>query len=103
MPLDQKLAAECADWIAEQLIEEFGGFMSAEFVDAVIEYEQEIRVAHSDPEMDHHTMMGHLVERLKAEGAPVGGYGGVTPELITEVLHYEDEFLGYAGQPRKIR
>ena len=72
-------------------------------MDRVIAYELEIRTEHSDPQMDHRTMTGYLLTRLEAEGAPVGGYGGVTPELLFEILHYEDEFLGFAGQPRTTR
>ena len=101
--LDEKLAEECANWVAEQLTEEYGGFIAAEMIDAVIEMEVEIRQQHSDPEMDHQTMTGHLLERLAEEGAPVDNRWGVTPQLLIEILNLEDEFRGLANRPRRIR
>jgi hypothetical protein len=103
MPLDERLSAECADWIAERLTEEFGGFIAAEVIDSILEYESEIRVDHSAPEMGHDPMAGHLIERLRAEGAPVETFGGITRELLIEILYWEDEFLSLAGSPRRIR
>ena len=101
--LEEPLATECANWVAEQLSEEFGGFIAAEVIDAVIEFEVEIRIARGDLEMDHRTMAGHLLERLREEGAPVDQRWGVTPQLLQEVLHWEDEFRGLAGRPRDVR
>ena len=97
------LAEECANWIASQLSEEFGGFIAAEVVDAVLEFEAEIRDAAGDPEMDHRTMAGRLLERLREEGAPTGERWGVTADLLIEILHWEDEFRGLAGRPRTVR
>jgi hypothetical protein len=101
--MDEQLATECANWVAEQLSEEFGGFIAAEMIDAVLEFEVEIRVEQSDPEMDHATMAKHLLERLREEGAPTDERWGVTPQLLIEVLHWEDEFRGLAGRPRSVR
>src|SRR5665811_1794065 len=51
--------AECADWVAEQLTEEYGGFIAAELIDFVIEGETEIRAEHDDPQMDHLTTVSY--------------------------------------------
>lgn len=101
--MDEKLAEECSNWVAEQLSEEYGGFISAEMIDAVLEFETEIRVEHQDAEMDHRAMAGHLIEKLGEEGAPVDSRWGVTPQLLFEILHWEDEFRGLAGQARTVR
>ena len=101
--LNEKLAEECANWVAEQLSEELGGFIAAELIDAVLEFEVEIRLAHQDGEMDHQTMAGHLLTRLGEEGAAVDNRWGVTPQLLVEILHWEDEFRGLAGQARTVR
>jgi len=101
--LEEPLASECANWVAEQLSEEFGGFIAAEVIDAVLEFEVEIRLAHADPQMDHATMAGHLLDRLHEEGAPTHERWGVTTPLLIEVLHWEDEFRALAGRPRSVR
>ena len=102
MPLDEKLAAECADWVAEQLSEELGAFIAAELVDLIIAEEIKLRDEHADPEMDHRAMSVHLMPRLENEGVPVKE-GGVTRELVEEILYWEDEFLSLAGFPRNVR
>ena len=101
--MDEKLAEEASNWIAEQLTEEFGGFLAAEMIDAVFEFEAEIRIEAGDPEMDHRTMAERLLERLAAEGAAVGSRWGVTPQLLIEILHLEDEFRGLPGRARTVR
>ena len=102
MALDKRLAEECADWIAEQLTEDVGGFIAAELIDLVMAREVELRVAHDDPEMSHLVMAERLLPMLAAEGVAVKP-GAVSRELLVEILHWEDDFLGFAGQPRKIR
>ena len=102
MALDERLAAECADWIAEQLSEEFGGFVAAELVDLVMEHETAVRAEHDDPGMDHRTMSERLLPRLEQEGVPIRE-DAVTGQLVEEILYWEDEFLGLAGQPRTVR
>lgn len=102
MPIDERLAAEGADWIAEQLTEEYGGFISAEVIDAIMEFEVEIRKETGDALLPHAAMANHLLERLAAEGAPVGVWGGVNVVLLQEILHLEDEFLAMAGHPRHL-
>ena len=102
MPIDEKLLGECADWVAEQLSEEFGGFIAAELIDFIIAEETKVRDEQSDPEIDHHTMAVELMPRLEAEGIPVQE-GAVSQQLVEEILHWEDEFLGMAGFPRNVR
>ncbi len=101
--MEEKLAEECANWVAEQLADEFGGFISAEMIDAVLDFEVEIRVEHKDAKMDHQTMTGYLMTRLGEEGAAVGERWGVTPQLILEILNWEDDFRGLAGKARTVR
>ena len=99
----ENLAEECANWIAEQLSDEFGGFVSAEMIDAVFEFEADIRVASNDTEMDHQSMAERLLVKFEEEGAPVGSRWGVTSHLLVEVMHWEDEFRALAGQARTVR
>lgn len=102
MALDERLAAECADWIAEQMTEEFGGFIAAELVDLIMEQEDVVRAEHDDPEMDHRAMSERLIPLLEQEGVPIK-QGAVTRQLVEEILNWEDEFLGLAGKPRNVR
>ncbi len=101
--LDEQLATECSNWAAEQLSEEFGGFIAAEVIDAVLEFEADIRIAEDDPEMDHASMADRLLARLAEEGAPTDQRWGVTTHLLVEILYWEDEFRTLAGRPRRIR
>ncbi len=101
--LDEQLATECANWVAEQLAEEFGGFIAAEVIDAVLEFEADIRIAEADPEMDHAAMAERLLEKLAEEGAPTENRWGVSTHLIIEILFWEDEFRALAGRPRRVR
>ena len=101
--MEESLAEECANGIAEQLTDEFGGFVSAEMIDAIFEFEVILRNEHNDAEMDHRTMAERLLVRLEEEGAPVGERWGVTSHLLVEILHWEDEFRALANQPRTVR
>ena len=102
MSMEKRLAEEGADWIAEMVSEDLGGFIPAELIDLIMEFETKIRDESSDPEMDHQTMVTRLVPMLEEDGVPMKE-GAVTPYLIGEILHWEDEFRSMAGQPRKIR
>ena len=102
MTFDKKLSEEGADWIAEMVSEDLGGFIPAELVDLVMEREVIIRADHGDPLMDHQTMAAKLMPLMEEEGVPTS-QGCVTPHLLVEILHWEDEFRSMAGQPRKIR
>ena len=102
MSMNEKLAEEGADWIAEMVSDDLGGVVPSELVDMLMAKEREVRAADDDPEMDHHTMAGKLIPLFEAEGVPVKE-GAVTPMLLEEILHWEDEFLAMAGQPRTVR
>ena len=102
MTFDKKLSEEGADWIAEMVSDDLGGFIPAELVDLVMEREVLIREEHGDPLMDHQTMAAKLMPLMEEEGVPTQ-QGGVTHHLLVEILHWEDEFRSMAGQPRKIR
>ncbi|MDA0256976.1 MAG: hypothetical protein O3C25_04445 [Chloroflexi bacterium] len=101
-PLPPRLAEEGANWIAEQVSEELGGFVPAELVDLMMELEHAVRTELSDAALDHASMSLHLVDRFEAEGVPVKT-GALTREVLLELLHWEDEFLSLAGYPRKVR
>jgi hypothetical protein len=102
MEPDEKTLKELADWVAEQVSEELGGFVSSELVDLVIELDAAVRTELNDQRIDHRTMSEHLIPRLEAAGAPVKT-GGVTRELVEEILHWLDEALGMAGYSRDVR
>ncbi len=101
-PLPPRLAEEGANWIAEQVSEELGGFVPAELVDLMMELEHAVRADLGDRDMDHASMSLHLVERFEAEGVPIKT-GALTREVLLELLHWEDEFLALAGYPRQVR
>jgi hypothetical protein len=100
--LDKNIAQEGADWIAEMVSEDLGGFVPAELIDLIMEFEGKVRAETNDAELDHQTMVTRLVPMLEEDGVPMKE-GAVTPSLIGEILHWEDEFLSMAGHPRKIR
>jgi len=102
MSMDKKLSEEGADWIAEMVSEDLGGFIPAELVDLIMEFETQIRTSENDPEMNHATMTEKLIPLLDAEGVPLKE-GALTPSVIAEILFWEDEFYAMAGQTRKIR
>jgi hypothetical protein len=97
------MSAQCADWIAEQLTEEYGGFIAAEAIDAMLEFEEAIREQRGDPLMSHPEMAEALIAKLAEEGAPVNVYGGINTQMLIEVLHLEDEFRANWGAPRHVR
>lgn len=102
MSLDEQLATECSNWIAEQISEETGNFTPAELIDLLIEHESSIRTEHDDPGMDHQNMARLVLVSLSEEGVPISPEG-VTLEMVEDILRWEDEFLGIAGKARTIR
>lgn len=102
MALDNNIAQEGADWIAEMVSEDLGGFVPSELVDLVMEFEVKVREETGDAAMDHQSMVNRLVPMLEEDGVPMKE-GAVTPHLLGEILHWEDEFLAMAGQPRNVR
>lgn len=103
MPIDPEIAREGADWIAEMVSEELGGFIPAELCDLVMENEQRIRAETGDPDMDHEQMARRIMAVFEADPDIPTGPGGVAPHVIVEILHFEDEFLSMAGHPRNVR
>jgi hypothetical protein len=102
MNLDEATLKECADWVAEQVSEELGGFISSELVDLVIELDLAVRSETGDARMDNNAMSHALMPRLEEAGAPVKP-GAVTQPLVEEILHWLDEALAMAGHSREIR
>lgn len=101
--MEPELRSEAADWIAEQLMLEFGGFISPELIEGMLEIEQRLRDERADPLIDHQTMHSLIfVHMTEVEGVPTG-FAGMNPQLVLEVLHWEDEFLALAGRPRTVR
>jgi len=97
---NERLAAECSEWIADQLMTEYGGFISPEFIDIVIEFERAIRAETPGAHIAHQVMSGRLLSKLiEEENAPTG-WAGVNERLLFEILHFEDDFWAMAGQPR---
>lgn len=101
--VDPSIAREGADWIAEMVSEELGGFIPSELCDLVMETEQEIRAETGDEEMDHATMARRIMAIFEEDEEIPTQDGAVTVYVVTEVLHWEDEFLAMAGHPRNVR
>ncbi len=101
--LDPEIAREGADWIAEMVSEELGGFVPSELCDLVMETEHEIREESRDPEMDHVSMAHRIMAVFEDDPEIPTQDGGVTAYVVTEILHWEDEFLAMAGHPRNVR
>jgi hypothetical protein len=103
MPLDPKLKQEGADWIAEMVTEELGGFIPAELCDIVIEAEEKVREESGDPAMSHREMTTRLMEIFEADPEVPTQEGAVSDYVVMEILQWEDEFLAMAGVPRNVR
>lgn len=103
MPIDRKILEEGADWIAEMVSEELGGFIPAELCDLVIETEIQIRVETSDEDMDHDSMAERIMEVFEADPSVPTQEGAVSVFIVREILHWEDEFRAMAGHPRTVR
>ena len=102
MTFEKSLAEEGANWIAEMVSEDLGGFIPAELVDMIMDIERRLRLEQGDAEMDHESMAALLLPILGEAGVPTH-FGGVTEAVLVEVLHWEDEFVAMAGQPRTVR
>lgn len=103
MSLDRKTLEEGADWIAEMVSEELGGFVPSELCDLVILTEEKIREEVGDPEMDHASMAKRVMDIFKDDPEVPTQEGAVSEFIIREILHWEDEFRTMAGSPRTIR
>lgn len=103
MSLDRKTLEEGADWIAEMVSEELGGFVPSELCDLVILTEEKIREESGDPEMDHGTMAKRVMAVFEDDPEVPTQEGAVSEFIIREILHWEDEFRTMAGSPRTVR
>ncbi len=103
MSLDRKMLEEGADWIAEMVTEELGGFIPSELCDLVIVTEEKIRTEVGDPEMDHASMAKRIMVVFEEDPEVPTQDGAVSEFIIREILHWEDEFRTMAGSPRTIR
>ncbi len=101
--VDPSIAREGADWIAEMVSEELGGFIPSELCDLVMETEHEIRTETNDHEMDHSSMARRIMEVFESDEEIPTQEGAVTVYVVIEILHWEDEFLAMAGHPRNVR
>jgi hypothetical protein len=94
--VDEELLTECADWIAEQMSEE-GYLIDGDLIELILRREQDAPV--TIPHATHDEVAQHLLDVLAAEG--VNGVPDVIDErMITGILQWEDDFLGFAGRPR---
>ncbi|MGE3960695.1 MAG: hypothetical protein AB7F65_03335 [Dehalococcoidia bacterium] len=103
MSLDRKTLEEGADWIAEMVSEELGGFIPSELCDLVIVTEEKIREESGDSAMDHATMAKRVMEVFEADPEIPTQDGAVSEFIVREILHWEDEFRTMAGSPRTVR
>ncbi len=103
MTLDRKTLEEGADWIAEMVSEELGGFIPAELCDLVIETELKIRAETGDELMDHAQMTQRIMEIFREDPEVPTQEGAVSDFIVREILHWEDEFRAMAGAPREVR
>lgn len=103
MTLDRKTLEEGADWIAEMVSEELGGFIPAELCDLVIETELKIREETGDELMDHAQMTQRIMAIFREDPEVPTQEGAVSDFIVREILHWEDEFRAMAGFPREVR
>lgn len=93
--LDPSLWEECADWIAEQLEEE-NMLVDPALVTLVLEIERERaddRAASQDT--------ARAIEATMLERGVNGVPDTINARLIFSILQWEDDFLGFAGTPRR--
>lgn len=103
MALDRKTLEEGADWIAEMVSEDLGGFVPAELCDLVIDAEIKIREETGDDEMDHASMAARIMAVFRADPEIPDNEHAINEFLLREILHWEDEFRAMAGAPRTVR
>lgn len=92
--LHGELLVECAEWVWEQLQEE-GFLLAGELVELVLTTEREMGIQGESVPVIATALEGEFRSR-----GIVGNPYPVDAALITAVLAWEDEFLGYAGIPR---
>jgi hypothetical protein len=95
--VDRELLLECADWIAEQMLDE-GHLIDGALVQIIIE--KELAAPWRLPAISHAAAAAYLVAALEADGI-AGMPDAVSARLVQTVLEWEDEFLALAGRPRE--
>ena len=95
--MEPELMTECADWIAEQM-EEDGMMVDAGLIEIVLETEQ--RVPIRIPQASHPQAAAAVAVQLAADGVR-GAPDAIDERLVLAILEWEDEFLAFAGRPRR--
>lgn len=95
---DDDLKTECAGWVAEQLADE-GVMIDPPLVFMLLNMEEHIR--ETSPEFVPHAAMAERVAALAAEEGVRSEPAAIDPPLVRNILSWEDEFLSFAGMPRR--
>lgn len=95
---DDDLKTECAGWVAEQLADE-GVMIDPPLVFMLLNMEEHIR--ETSVEFVPHTLMADRVAALAAEEGIRSEPAPIDSALVLSVLSWEDEFLSFAGMPRR--
>jgi hypothetical protein len=95
---DDDLKTECAGWVAEQLADE-GVMIDPPLVFMLLNMEEHIRETSS--EFVPHTAMAERVAALAADEGVRSEPAAIDPPLVLSILSWEDEFLSFAGMPRR--
>jgi len=103
MMVDENIEQEGADWVAAMISDQFESFVPSMFCDMVFATERQIRADSGDAAMDHATMTDRLMEAFIEDPDVPTDNGAVMPNLIFEILHWEDQFRSMAGQERNLR
>ena len=93
--LDPALWEECAEWIAEQMEEE-NMLVDPALVSLVLEIEREQA---EDRAASIET--ARAIEATMSERGVNGVPDTIDARLIFSILQWEDDFLGFAGTPRR--
>jgi hypothetical protein len=95
---DDDLKTECAGWVAEQLADE-GVVIDPPLVFMLLNMEEHIR--EMTPDFVPHDSMAQQVATLAAEEGIRSEPAAIDPPLVASILSWEDEFLSFAGMPRR--
>lgn len=101
--LDQNIEDEGIAWVTEMLSDQFDGYIPAAFCELLFMLERQIREESGDLAMDHATMTDRLMEMFEADPEVPTETGAVSPNLVFETLHWEDQFRSMAGEFRNLR
>ncbi|MEI6136842.1 MAG: hypothetical protein WCQ48_05435 [Chloroflexota bacterium] len=101
--LDEQLEQECAEWVAEMISDQFDAFVPSMFCAMVFMTEDGVREDNSDPQMDHATMTDRIITIFEADPDMHAKENPDLPNLVFEILHWEDQFRCMAGEDRHLR